>query len=114
MSDVVFNKPAFYNHLGGDLELGNEILNVYIVDAPERLRALKDALSSGENAQIIKYSHALKGISATIRAGIVTSLAEQIEFAARKGDLETVSACIPQVAVELEKLLEVIHKHLGA
>ena len=108
MSDVVFNKQAFYSHLGGDSELGNEILSVYIVDAPARLKGLKSAFADEEGDMIIKYAHALKGISATIRAESTASVSEQIELSARSGDLETVRKLMPQLDSELEKVLKVI------
>ncbi|NDV25784.1 Hpt domain-containing protein [Desulfovibrio sp. JC010] len=112
MSDVIFDEQGFYNHLGGDRELGSEILNVYVVDAPERLKALEQALADEEQALVIKYSHALKGISATIRAGAIAAQAERIEHAARKGDFETVRNCMPQAIFQLDEVLEVIRKHL--
>ncbi|NDV22814.1 Hpt domain-containing protein [Desulfovibrio sp. JC022] len=112
MSDVVFNEQAFYNHLGGDRELGAEILRVYIVDAPARTEALAEALRSDDLSQAVKYSHALKGISATIRASGITLMAEKIEMASRNGDLERAREVMPKVYLELQAVLKKIQDHL--
>lgn len=112
MSDVIFNEQAFYSHLGGDLELGVEILRVYMVDAPARTKALAEALDMGDLAQVVKYSHALKGISATIRANGIALIAEKIEMVSRKGDLERARVFMPKVNLELEAVLDAIQNHL--
>ncbi|WP_320006098.1 Hpt domain-containing protein [Maridesulfovibrio sp.] len=113
MSEMIFNEQAFYKHLGGDVELGHEILRVYLVDAPERLQGLRQALDSGEVDLIVKYSHALKGISATVRAEETAVVSESIELAARKGDMEVVREYMPKVIAELDRALEAVRKHIA-
>lgn len=113
MSDAVFNEQAFYSHLGGDVELGGEILRVYLVDAPERAQALAYALASGDKDLAVKYSHALKGISATIRAGSMAMVAERIENFSRKGDLESAKTYMSKVEDELEVVLQAVQDHLN-
>lgn len=113
MSDAVFNEQAFYSHLGGDIELGGEILKVYMVDAPARAKALAEALTSDDQALAVKYSHALKGISATIRANSIALLAERIERVSRKGDLESAKTYMPKVETELEAVLTAVQNHLN-
>ncbi|WP_421903094.1 Hpt domain-containing protein [Maridesulfovibrio sp.] len=113
MSEVVFNEQAFYSHLGGDRELGSEILKVYMVDAPARTESLAEAVRNGDQALVVKYSHALKGISATIRANAIALLAERIEMASRKGDLDRARQLMPKVYMELEAVLGAVKEHLG-
>jgi HPt (histidine-containing phosphotransfer) domain-containing protein len=113
MSEVVFNEQAFYKHLGGDRELGAEILKVYMVDAPARVESLAAAVKNGDQALAVKYSHALKGISATIRANGIALLAEKIEMVSRKGDLERTRYLMPKVYMELEAVLGAVQEHLG-
>lgn len=112
MSGVVFNKEAFYAHLGGDIELGAEILAVYLEDAPKRVQSLIAALGDGDQGGTIKYAHALKGISATIRAERISLLAEGAERAARSGDLASVEAAVPDIKDELEMVLKAVGNSL--
>lgn len=114
MPELIFNKEAFFSHLGNDLELGKEILMVYVVDAPQRVKSLIKGLEDDDQVVVIKFSHALKGISATIRAERVTALAERVERAARKGDLNSGRDNIPLLKSELEILLETIDSFLAA
>ncbi|WP_419778592.1 Hpt domain-containing protein [Maridesulfovibrio sp.] len=113
MAEMVFNERAFYNHLGGDVELGYEILKVYLVDAPDRLDSLKESVHSGDLDLIVKYSHALKGISATVRAEGIALLAEKVELAARKGEVDVIRDYLPQVVGELDNVLEAVRAHLS-
>ncbi|GEM_PF-2094552 len=113
MADKVFNENAFFEHLGGDRELGDEILSVYIVDAPARVESLAEALQIDDLDLVVKFSHALKGISATIRAERVASLAEKIERLARKGDLSSVRSHLPLVREELDLVLNKVTSVLG-
>lgn len=112
MSGAVFNKEAFYTHLGGDVELGAEILAVYLEDAPKRVQSLVAALGDGDQGGAIKYAHALKGISATIRAERISLLAEGAERAARNGDLASVEAVLPEIRDELELVLKSVGETL--
>lgn len=111
-SDEIFNATAFIYHLGGDRELGIEILNVYLSDAPERVSSLSKAFEENDIDLVIKYSHALKGISATIRAPILTQLAEDTEISARKGDIEKSRSYFSSIESELGKLLAVLKEYL--
>ncbi len=61
----------------------------------------------------MKYSHALKGISATIRANAIALLAEKIEMYSRKGDLDRAKNLMPKVYLELDAVLTAVQKHLG-
>ncbi|MFW5499757.1 MULTISPECIES: Hpt domain-containing protein [unclassified Maridesulfovibrio] len=112
MSEVVFNEQAFYTHLGGDRELAIEILKVYVVDAPARAESLAEAIKNGDQDLAVKYSHALKGISATIRASAIALLAEKIEMCSRKGDLDKAKHLMPKVYLELDAVLEAVREHL--
>lgn len=106
MPEEVFNRKAFYSHLGGDLELGAEILLVYIDDAPQRADSLASALDQDDPSMAVKYAHALKGISATIRAERMAMLAEEAERSARKGDLNSVKSLLPRMMEELDLVLK--------
>ncbi|WP_320171017.1 Hpt domain-containing protein [Maridesulfovibrio sp.] len=113
-SGVVLNTSAFYAHLGGDKELGAEILTVYLDDAPQRFNSLVKALEEDDQVLAVKFSHALKGISATIRAERVSSLSGSAERAARQGDLEKAGLLIPEIENELKLVLQAIATALSA
>ncbi|WP_432738228.1 Hpt domain-containing protein [Maridesulfovibrio sp. FT414] len=112
MAGCIFNRDAFYSHLDDDKELASEILEVYLVDAPERLESLLSAMAEQDQANAVKYAHALKGISATIRAERMTVLAEKVEQASRKGDLCTANSFVALLGEELELVLESVNECL--
>ncbi len=112
MSGAVFNKEAFYLHLGGDVELGAEILAVYLEDAPKRVQSLIDALNKEDQNGTVKFAHALKGISATIRAERIAFLSERAEKAARKGELGKVKDILSDIREELNLVIESVRNAL--
>ncbi|WP_031482984.1 Hpt domain-containing protein [Maridesulfovibrio frigidus] len=111
-SDEIFNASAFLYHLGEDRELGIEILKVYLSDAPERVSSLSKGFEENDIDLVVKYSHALKGITATIRAPRLAQIAEATEVAARKGDIEESRSYFLSIESELEKLLAVLKEYL--
>jgi len=74
--------------LAGLRELGSriveEVLGLYLVDADERLAALKSAADAGTT---LAAAHALKGGSGDVGATRVQSLAAELETRARAGQL---------------------------
>ncbi len=74
--------------LAGLRELGSriveEVLGLYLVDADERLAALKSAADAGTT---LAAAHALKGGSGDVGATRVQSLASELETRARAGQL---------------------------
>jgi HPt (histidine-containing phosphotransfer) domain-containing protein len=65
---------------------------------------MQNALAAGDAMQLRKEAHALRGAAANMSASIIAGLAGQIETAAVKGDLSSVSPVMDQLYIELERL----------
>lgn len=102
------------NHLGNDRELAVEILKVFLNDGPDRLGSFKEASFSHDQKLMIKFSHSLKGIAATIRAGRLSSLAERAEKFSRDHELEEAADLYPELSMELERVLKEIDEVITA
>lgn len=87
-------------------DLLKSLLDMYREDAPKRVASLKTALEGGVVDDMIKASHSLKGISATLGIISVSSLCKVIEGAARGGDVTTVRELMPKLEREMHRVID--------
>jgi signal transduction histidine kinase/CheY-like chemotaxis protein len=94
----------------GDPEALMEVLRVYVLHTPELLEKLRDPGASGSLSEetLPDYAisvHGLKGSSYSILANKVGKMAEELEKAAKAGDLEKVRAGNDSLLAEAEDLI---------
>ena len=73
-------------NLGGDVELYDRLVAVFLRDTPEDLAQLRAALQSGDRERTALFAHALKGNAGLVGASRAAAQARALEQAAR-GDL---------------------------
>jgi HPt (histidine-containing phosphotransfer) domain-containing protein len=86
---------------GGD-EIVDEVIHVFLEDAPLRLTALGAAVGDGVVEAVAREAHGLKGSALGIGATRMAQLCEMLEHSARGGSLEDSSSRLRQVTHELE------------
>lgn len=72
---------------GGDAEFEKEVLEEYLLSAPNDVAKLKNAIGASDSAAVGATAHALKGASATIGAKGFAAIALELEQAGKKADL---------------------------
>lgn len=72
----------------GDSELAHEILESFLEEAPKQLKALGEALETGDAAAVAARAHTLKGSFSAIGSAALEVLAREIEHAARAGEVQ--------------------------
>jgi two-component system sensor histidine kinase/response regulator len=85
--------------LGGGEELVERVIGVYLGDAPERVRAIRDAAQKGDTAAVGRAAHALKSASSNVGAMSLAALCRRLEAAGREDALRD----IPGLVVEVEQ-----------
>ena len=89
-------------------ELFDEIVSLFMQDAPPHLQKIKDGLAQG-NADWVQHSaHALKGMVGIFSAEKTTKAAEWVEKNAGHADL---GAGVEKLEIALNELQEAIEKH---
>ena len=63
-----------------------EILRSFLLESPERIRRLQDAVASGDTEEVRKAAHALKSSSSAIGARGLSRLLQRAENAGRNGE----------------------------
>jgi HPt (histidine-containing phosphotransfer) domain-containing protein len=77
-------------------EVVDNMFQVFLGDAPQRLEALAHAVEAGEAGAIDRAAHAFKSAAATITARPLADVLRAIELAAKAGDVETATALFPE------------------
>lgn len=100
--------------LGGEDDPGllNELIGMFLDDAPRRLGDITGGLASGDVKTLERAAHTLKSSSANIGAVSLSALCRQIEEIARQNRtdglaplVESASRDFEKVAAELKRLL---------
>lgn len=92
--------------MSGDRELLASLFQLFIDDAPKKLRGIEDFAEQNELYQIERTAHSLKGASATVGATRLCLLAADLEQAAKAGSWERVDALRANLAQVCEQTLE--------
>jgi HPt (histidine-containing phosphotransfer) domain-containing protein len=98
--------PVNLEHLAelsrGDPEFELEVLQVFVEDALLYLENIKNALAAGDNVNLGRNAHQLKGSSATVAVHKMPDIAAELERQAHDNQLSGASELI----TALEQILE--------
>ena len=97
---------ASLRELGGsdDPGLFLELVNMFLSDTPERLRALTEALDQRDPLGLERAAHALKSSSANLGALGLSDLFRDIEAAGRARDLSRAASLVARTKPEFERV----------
>jgi CheY-like chemotaxis protein len=98
---------------GGTETAYRQVLTVFCKDAAERMLQLKAFPGEPELADFVINVHALKSISGTIGAALLSKQAAVLEAAGKAGNLDTIRKEFPQYYGSLQKLVEDIRAALA-
>lgn len=104
----IFNKDELLNRTGGDKELLEELLNLFLKNFPDQLQALKQALQNNDTEQVTHQAHTIKGASANLGAYALKNAALSMETAGKDNDPVLAQAALKQLDSEFEKFETVI------
>jgi HPt (histidine-containing phosphotransfer) domain-containing protein len=74
--------------VGGDMAFVTELVEAYLVDAPQQIEQIRRAADTGDAASMVRPAHTLKSSSATVGALRLASRARRLELATRENDLD--------------------------
>lgn len=87
MSNLV-DKQALLDRVDGDLEFLEETVELLESDGRSLVEQLKAASAAGDEEGLVSKAHMLKGMVSNFCADSVQRAAEEIEHAARSGQLD--------------------------
>jgi HPt (histidine-containing phosphotransfer) domain-containing protein len=89
----------------GDRDLLQELIGVFLEDAPQRIEGVRRALADGDADALYKAAHALKGSAGNFGAPNVVSRANRLEALAQENDLETATTQFTSLVAEMDDLV---------
>ena len=93
---------------GTGVDLVGELIELFLLEGPHTLRALRDAAGEGAAAPIAQRAHDLKGASANLGAERLVELCHQVERAARAEDLAAARGPLEDLEMEFERVCEAL------
>ncbi|BCX89590.1 two-component system, sensor histidine kinase and response regulator [Methylomarinovum tepidoasis] len=110
---ALWDREASLAQLDGDEELLQDMIALFLDDAPVRLDALAAAASAGDCQQIAEATHALKGMAGHFHAETLRQQAAALERAAREGHFEaTAVAALTATTRQVMKALAAETAHV--
>ena len=104
----LLNRDAALEQVQGDEEFLDELYQIFYNEIPERKSSFAAAFEDGDAKRIVSLAHSLKGVSLTLGAFSCKRLAEEVELAARGGDLVTAREKYTLLEETLDELEQII------
>jgi two-component system, sensor histidine kinase and response regulator len=101
---AALNQAALLAGFGGNRKVLREVIDMFLVDGPEHLAALRRALEAADAQTLSSTAHALKGsVGLFVQAGAFES-ARQLERTAKAGDLQSAGSLFASLETDMRAL----------
>jgi signal transduction histidine kinase/DNA-binding response OmpR family regulator/HPt (histidine-containing phosphotransfer) domain-containing protein len=106
---------ASLRELGGEDDPGLfiELVNLFLSDTPERLRALSEAMERHDPTALERAAHALKSSAANLGALELSALFRDIEAAGREKNLSRAAPLVARTRPEFERVEAALRQEIG-
>jgi PAS domain S-box-containing protein len=101
----VLDRDSLLAGFGGRTDLLKQVVDVFLEDAPEMMARIKEALKTGNGAEVAAASHALKGSVGLFSQGQAYEEARHLEQLGRSGDLTGSEAICAGLDASVSKLM---------
>jgi len=110
--EEVFDIAVLHELLGNNIDQIREITLAFITDSAEQLSLLQTAIEADDVKQAAAISHRFKGSSASIGGNELARVAKNMETLGKAGDLERLTALMPELQESLKQLGDAITEKL--
>jgi PAS domain S-box-containing protein len=105
--EQVLDRDLLLGLVGGDTKLLREVVDLFVLDCPLNVAAIRAALSADNVAGVTEAAHALKGAAASLAGGRVASVARRLETT---NTLEGMPDLVDQLERELVLLVAALRQ----
>jgi len=106
--DPIFDRAAFLQMSGGDPDLMQEIITLFVDTAPMQLASIRQALQQDDREDMNMTAHSLKGAAGNLYAHATYSAAHRLEEVSLTADAHTLAAIVETLDQALRRLLVVL------
>lgn len=100
--------------LGDDMELMEQIIQIFLEDAPGLVHSAREALARSDAPELRRSAHSLKGMMATLGATPGVNAAYRLEQCAAGGDLSPASSLIHECGQRVADLTTVLQAYFDS
>jgi signal transduction histidine kinase/DNA-binding response OmpR family regulator/HPt (histidine-containing phosphotransfer) domain-containing protein len=104
------DRDSLLSRVGGDEELLIEIVQLFLVDCPLRVAAIREAVAAGDPDAIRLTAHALKGSASNMSADALTAAARTLERLGTERRVEAAPAAMRELAAQALLALDVLRQ----
>ena len=97
MHDTIIDQQELMERIGGDMELLEELLELFEEDYPELLASIQHAIEIQDGESLKRSAHTLKGAVGNFAALKAHALAFELEKKGEAGDFSDASTLLTQL-----------------
>lgn len=113
LQPYVLDRETILVRLGGDAEIFNLMLDMYLQDYNSYCVNLDQALAGGQAPLVQREAHTVKGLLATFADEDGTKAAYAIETQAKQGNLAGLETAVADLKTRLHEVAAVLQAHLA-
>jgi HPt (histidine-containing phosphotransfer) domain-containing protein len=106
--DPVFDRDLMLERMGGDNQLLDDVLTVFIEEIPGMMSDVRAAVSGQDAPAIERSAHSMKGALLNITADSAAELASQLEQLGSAGRVDGTADLMAQLEVEIDRLIRIL------
>jgi two-component system, sensor histidine kinase and response regulator len=108
----LLDRTTALERLEGDEELLNEIIVIFLEDAPRLFLALKQSRVDKDQKSTERQAHSLKGASANVGATVLQDISMRAEVMIREGDWTGLENLLPEMERTLHGTLDLLREQI--
>ena len=98
----------------GGAELVGELVDLFAEEAPRLISSMREAVGRGDDEELRRSAHSLKGSSGTVGATSLASRAYDVEQRARAGETDGVEETIEEIAALSQRVVTALRTWVKA
>jgi two-component system sensor histidine kinase/response regulator len=102
------DRVSLLERVEGDQELLSEMIHIFQEEAPNLMKAMRDALQRGDMVVLERSAHSLKGAVGNLSAKATAAAALQLEKDAKNNDVESAKGSLVEVERTVKQLLPLL------
>jgi HPt (histidine-containing phosphotransfer) domain-containing protein len=103
-----FNRNVALDRVGGDVDLLKEVVEIFLIEYPQLLELVSEAVAKQDAGLLERSAHSLKGSLATIGAELAANRALVLEMMGRNRQMDGSVAALS----ELQSSIGALHTEL--
>jgi len=103
--DEKLDQGSLLERLEGNQEFLNEVIQLFLGEAPHLIDAMRKALQKGDMQELGRSAHSMKGAASNFSPYGTARAASQLEKDAKSGDVESAKTSLATLEVVVERML---------